>query len=91
MKTMTAAEAKNNFGEMMEDSAREPVAVTKHGKPVRVMISAELYRYFRNEELKARVRKGELEAERGEIAEYDFESFLKEVGLNEEETREAEV
>jgi prevent-host-death family protein len=43
MKTLSAREAKYNFG-MLNDSARAaPVVVEKHGRPVVVVLSVEEY------------------------------------------------
>lgn len=39
MKTLSAREAKNAFGEFLDLSQREPVIVTKRGRPVSVMLS----------------------------------------------------
>ena len=39
MKTVTAARAKNNFGEFLDMAQREPVMVTKQKRPVGVFIS----------------------------------------------------
>lgn len=39
MKTMTAAKAKNAFGQMIEAAQREPVLITKQNRPVGVFIS----------------------------------------------------
>jgi len=39
MKTITAAQAKNAFGKFLDMAQREPVAVTKMGRPVGVFIS----------------------------------------------------
>jgi prevent-host-death family protein len=33
-KTMTAREAKNNFGKLIDLAQREPVIITKHDRPV---------------------------------------------------------
>jgi prevent-host-death family protein len=41
MKTMTARDAKNRFGEFLDASRREPVVVTKNDRPVGIMISIE--------------------------------------------------
>ncbi len=41
MKTLTAREAKNSFGELLDMAQREPVIVTKRGRPVSVMLSIE--------------------------------------------------
>ncbi|MFM8608506.1 MAG: type II toxin-antitoxin system Phd/YefM family antitoxin [Hyphomicrobiales bacterium] len=39
MKTMTAAKAKNAFGQMIEAAQREPVLITKQNRPVGVFMS----------------------------------------------------
>lgn len=43
MKSVTALEAKNRFGEVMEAAQRQPVSITRNGRPSVVMISAESY------------------------------------------------
>ena len=43
MKVMQASEAKNRFGELLEASASEPIAISKNGRNIRVVISAEEY------------------------------------------------
>ena len=39
MKTITAAEAKNAFGKFLDMAQREPVVVTKMGRPVGAFLS----------------------------------------------------
>lgn len=41
MKVMTARDAKNHFGELLDSARREPVVVTKNDRPVAIMISVE--------------------------------------------------
>ena len=41
MNVMTASEAKTKFGEALLMSQRAPVQISKHGKPVAVLVSAE--------------------------------------------------
>jgi len=43
MKHFTATEAKNRFGELMEQAGSEPVAIQKNGRDYRVVLSAEDY------------------------------------------------
>jgi prevent-host-death family protein len=43
MKTVPATEAKNRFGEVLEAAQRQPVSITRNGRPSVVMISAESY------------------------------------------------
>ena len=43
MKSVTALEAKNRFGEVLEAAQRQPVSITRNGRPSVVVISAESY------------------------------------------------
>lgn len=43
MKTFTALEAKNRFGQLIDAAQREPVTVTRQGRPSVVILSAEEY------------------------------------------------
>jgi prevent-host-death family protein len=43
MKTVSATEAKNNFGAVLEALASEPVEIVKNGKPVAVVISVQSF------------------------------------------------
>jgi prevent-host-death family protein len=43
MKTLTALEAKNRFGQLIEAAQRQPVTVTKQGRGSVVVMSVELY------------------------------------------------
>lgn len=44
MKTMSAREAKNSFGVLLDAAQAGPVQVQKHGRPVAVVMSVEEYR-----------------------------------------------
>ncbi|MEQ1668674.1 MAG: type II toxin-antitoxin system Phd/YefM family antitoxin [Sulfuriferula sp.] len=41
MKTMSARDAKNHFGEFLDAMQREPVLITKNNRPVGMMVSME--------------------------------------------------
>lgn len=41
MKSVTASEAKQNFGELLADAARGPVRIVRHGKAVAAMVPAD--------------------------------------------------
>ena len=43
MKTVTALEAKNRFGKLLDEAQREPVTVTKQGRPFAVVIAADSF------------------------------------------------
>lgn len=43
MKSMSAKEAKNGFGLLLDTARAEPVVIKKHGRPVVVVLSTEEY------------------------------------------------
>lgn len=47
MKTMSAREAKNAFGLMIDTARAEPVCIEKHGRGVVVVVSVEEYERLR--------------------------------------------
>ena len=51
MKSMSAKDAKNAFGLLLDTARAEPVAIEKHGRPVVVVLSIEEYERFLNEHL----------------------------------------
>lgn len=48
MKRMSAKDAKNGFGLLLDTARAEPVIVEKHGRPVVVVLSIEEYERLRN-------------------------------------------
>jgi prevent-host-death family protein len=69
MKTVTALEAKTRLGELLETAQRQPVSVTRNGRPSVVIISAESYqrrqRMARDRLRQAMNRASELAAAKG--------------------------
>lgn len=43
MRTFSAADAKNRFGELLDAAQREPVRIEKHGRATAVMVSEAEY------------------------------------------------
>jgi len=43
MKNMSAKDAKNEFGLLLDTARAEPVTIEKHGRPVAVVVSVEEY------------------------------------------------
>jgi prevent-host-death family protein len=43
MKTMSARDAKNSFGLLLDTARAEPVTIEKHGRPVVVVLAVEEY------------------------------------------------
>ena len=66
MKSITAKEAKNNFGEMMNTAQREPVSIKRYGRAVAVIMSVKKYKQMKLDLLKLEVKKGTDELDRGE-------------------------
>jgi prevent-host-death family protein len=48
MKRMSAKDAKNGFGFLLDTARAEPVTIEKHGRPVVVVLSTEEYERLRN-------------------------------------------
>lgn len=44
MKTLSARDAKNKFGYLIDTARQEPVSIEKHGRSVVVVLSVEDYR-----------------------------------------------
>lgn len=86
MKTMTAVEAKNAFGQLLEASHREPVTVTKNRREIAAMFSMQdihaLAEVFLAEPLKAEVAAGKQNV---------IDAIMAQVSLNQriEESRKA--
>ena len=80
MKTFTAKDAKQGFGEVIESAMREPVTITRNGKPTAVMMSlADFKRYEALEDLVWALR-AEGVLNRGELLGADeTEKFIREV------------
>ena len=66
MKAITAKDAKNRFGELMDTVQREPVSIEKHGRPVAVVLSEVEYEKMKLERLRAILAVGEAQLDRGE-------------------------
>ncbi|MCC5995977.1 MAG: type II toxin-antitoxin system Phd/YefM family antitoxin [Oceanicaulis sp.] len=74
MRTFTAADAKNRFGELLDAARREPVSIERHGRPVAVMISQEEYASYEQvyaELLSTRIADAEAAVKQGDIVSAD--------------------
>lgn len=60
MKSMSAKDAKNGFGLLLDTARAEPVTIEKHGRPVAVVVSIETYRRL------VAAAKGRSESDKGE-------------------------
>jgi prevent-host-death family protein len=54
MKTMSAKDAKNSFGLLLDQARAEPVQVEKHGRPVVVVMSVEEFEKLSSARTKGR-------------------------------------
>ena len=77
MKAISAKDAKNHFGELMDTVQREPVRISKHGRPVAVVISETEYEEMKLERLRAMLALGESQLDRGNGI--DGKKFFKEL------------
>ena len=69
MKTVSALDAKNRLGELLDAAQRQPITVTRNGRPSVVVVSAESYdrrrRLSRERMQQAMNRAGVYAAEQG--------------------------
>ena len=81
MRTMSAKEAENHFGELLREVQNAPVTIEKNGKPVAVVYSMEWHEAAEEAKLdwlKRAVAEGIAEADRGEVIEFDSDEALHE-------------
>ena len=70
METIAAADAKTNFGALLDKAQRGPVTISKNGRPVAVLMSAEAYReqqQLKLEVLRHEIQKGLDDVRRGRL------------------------
>ncbi|MFQ5730104.1 MAG: type II toxin-antitoxin system Phd/YefM family antitoxin [Waddliaceae bacterium] len=68
---MPAAEAKTNFGALLDSAQREPVTISKKGRPVAVLMSMEEFKEHEGmklERLKQEIKIGLDQIERNEVS-----------------------
>lgn len=74
MDTIPAADAKTNFGALLDKAQREPVTISRNGRAVAVVMSAVAYEEHQRlklELLRQEVRKGLDDVERGDLISVD--------------------
>ena len=70
METIAAADAKTNFGALLDKAQRAPVTISKNGRAVAVVMSAEAYheqQQLKLEVLRREVQKGLDDVKRGRV------------------------
>lgn len=58
MKTMTATEAQNNFGDLLMNVQSEPVSITRNGEEKGVFLSATEYQKIKQQALQQAISDG---------------------------------
>ena len=84
-KGIPAAEAKTNFGALLEKVQREPLAISKKGRLVAVLMSMdefEAHQRLKLEQLRREVQAGLAELEAGQVVSgaEAFEAMDREIG-----------
>ena len=62
MITKTSAEAQNQFGQLLDTVQREPVAITRHGRPAAFIVSPQLMDEIENKRRKRGAAAADLKA-----------------------------
>jgi prevent-host-death family protein len=84
METIAAADAKTNFGALLDKAQRGPVTISKNGRAVAVVMSAEAYReeqQLKLDALRREIQKGLDDVKRRKLVtpERAFAAFRKEL------------
>ena len=67
MQVYSASDAKREFGEVLVKSQREPVGVTRNGKPIAVILSEKDYQDLKRQALRAALADGEASGDAGPL------------------------
>ena len=76
MKSVSATEAKNNFGELLLGAQASPISITRNGKEQGVLMSANDYALLKKKAMQAAVNEGISSGSAGEL---DIE-YIKQSG-----------
>lgn len=74
MDSLSANEAKTHFGDMLLKAQRQPLQISKNGKPVAVVLSMDEYEQFealKLQFLQSRVARAQADIEAGKLVEGD--------------------
>lgn len=58
MKTITATEAQNNFGDLLMNAQSEPISITRNGKEKGVLLSSKEYQDIKQRILQQAITQG---------------------------------
>ena len=67
MKSVTATEAKNNFGDLLMNAQSAPIAITRNGKEQGVLISTKEYLRIKQQALQTAISAGISSGDAGNI------------------------
>jgi len=84
MFSFTANQAKTQFGELLAKAQREPISITKNGKPSVVVMSIEDYQAYEElklQQLRDRLAHSVAQAEAGQVHDGDnvFDELMKDL------------
>ena len=83
MNTYTATNAQKVFGEVIMESQKSPVSVTRNGKPVVVVLSETDYQSLKLQALRAALIEGEQSGDAGVLDKQAIKQQAKQIaGLN---------
>lgn len=82
MHTLTANEAKTQFGDMLLKVQREPVQISRNGKPVAVVVSVEDYQQLeamKFQLLQAKIQRARNQSDKGQTVNGDefFDALME--------------
>lgn len=77
VKTFAAAQAKQEFGNLLDNAQREPITITKKGRPVAVVMSIADYEHFQHMEETYWVAQADKAYQEGFLSEEDSAQTLK--------------
>ena len=82
MTTVTANNAKQNGGKIIDEALQHPVSITRHGRPSVVIVSHTQYEAFikiQGQRLEEEVRKGFSQIDRGEFSDLSADQIAERV------------
>lgn len=84
MKHMPAAQAKNQFGRLLDTAQREPVTIEKKGREIAVIMSVEDFRHYVMIEDKLWAIMAKKAGKEGFLSEDESQELLDKLGENED-------
>ena len=80
MKSLAAAEAKTNFGHLLDMAQRSPVTIEKRGRAVAVVVSLQDFQHYEELEDKVWALEAEKANKEGYLSSKKSEDFLASLG-----------